>query len=203
MFFFLTGAVLGLFIAAPVGPVGILCVQRTLARGIAAGFVFGLGTSLADALYCAVAAFGVSAVAGFLNDNQLFLNFAGGIVLLFLGWHTFGAKPAETVNHQLAKGMFGSFLSAFVLTLLNPLMILPFAAVFAGTGLVVTEDAHLAALLICGVFTGSSAAWLVLSGIVSKLQGSLCPDRLHIVNRISGAIIAGLGVFCLIRVFIR
>lgn len=203
MILFLAGVALGLVIAAPLGPLGILCVQRTLTRGAAAGFVFGLGSSLADTLYCAIAAFGASAFAGFLHESQFYLNLAGGFVLILLGGHTFGAIPADSASKPICTGMFHSFLSAFFLTLVNPLMILPFAAAFAGLGVDTAGDYHMAALVVCGVFVGSSVTWLGLSGLVINLQGNFQPGRLRAVNRLAGVIIVGLGVFCLTKVFIQ
>jgi threonine/homoserine/homoserine lactone efflux protein len=201
--FFLAGVALGLSIAAPVGPLGILCIQRTLTRGITAGFIFGLGSSLADTFYAAVAVFGASAAAGFLHENQFYLSLAGGIILLFLGGHTFRVKPAVAAPKNIGAGMFRSFISAFFLTLINPLMILPIAAIFTGLGVDTVGDCRLAAFIVGGVFVGSSAAWLGLSGIVNNLQGSFHPRHLQKVNRLAGMIIAGLGVFCLIKVFIQ
>ncbi|MDR3566001.1 MAG: LysE family transporter [Negativicutes bacterium] len=202
MLLFFKAAILGFFITAPVGPVGVLCIQRTLARGMTTGFVSGLGTAAADALYCGVAAFGVTVVASFLQDNQFYLNITGGIALICLGYHIFRSQIVEAAQLATGEGMFRAFASAFFLTLANPLTILVFAAVFAGIG-VGTDDAdyRVAALIICGVFIGSSAAWLALSGMVSSVRTKFCSKRLQAVNQLSGMILVGVGVLCLIAVF--
>jgi threonine/homoserine/homoserine lactone efflux protein len=204
MIFFLKGAILGFFIAAPVGPIGLLCIQRTLARGMAAGIVSGLGTALADTLYCAVAVFGMTVIAGFLQDNQFYLNLTGGIALIYLGCYTFRSQLAEAAPTVIGDSLFSAFVSAFFLTLTNPLMILSFATVFAGIGLgAVGADYRATVLFICGVFTGSSTAWLSLSGMVSAMRTKFSPKRLRVVNLLSGMLIVGLGVFCLINVFTK
>lgn len=202
MIFFLKGSLLGFFIAAPVGPVGMLCIQRTLSQGMTAGLVFGLGTAIADVLYCSMAVFGVTVIAGFLQDNQFYLNLIGGVALIYLGCHAFRSHLADTTEMANGDSLFSAFATAFFLTLTNPLMILFFAAVFAGIGAGTTgSDFRTAILFICGVLTGSTTAWLVLSGMVSSARTKFSPNGLRRVNQLSGMILIGLGIFCLITIF--
>jgi threonine/homoserine/homoserine lactone efflux protein len=194
---FLEGIVIGFAIAAPVGPIGVLCIRRTLADGRASGFVSGLGAATADAVYGAIAAFGLTLITDFLLGGASWLRLIGGAFLLFLGIKTFFARPAERSPGVSAGGLPGAYASTFFLTLTNPTTILSFAAIFAGLGGVGANDAFSAALLVLGVFLGSTAWWLVLSGATGLFSSKLSTGGLRWVNRFSGTIIAAFGVLAL------
>ncbi len=195
---FLKGLVLGFSIAAPVGPIGVLCIRRTLAGGALRGFVTGLGTATADALYGLVAALGLTAAAAFLLDHQALLRLGGGLFLCYLGWAAFRAPPSPQASASLSGSLLGDYASAFVLTLANPLTILSFAAVFAGVGVGGEQDGRSAALVVLGVFAGSLLWWLILSGTTGFLHAEIGPSRLVWVNRLSGAVIIAFGLACLL-----
>jgi threonine/homoserine/homoserine lactone efflux protein len=196
--FFLRGLVVGFSIAAPVGPIGVLCIRRTLAQGRAVGLVTGLGAATADATYGAVAAFGLTVVSSFLLAQRGWLQAIGGAFLLYLGARTWLAPPAMTAASAKGRGLGGAYASTFVLTLTNPTTILSFVAVFAGLGLASAGgDARAAATLVAGVFLGSAAWWLILSTGVSLFRERLNLAGLRWVNRISGTIIAGFGLLAL------
>ena len=202
MIFFLKGSLLGFFIAAPVGPVGMLCIQRTLTQGMTVGLVFGLGTAVADVLYCSMAVFGVTVIADFLQDNQFYLNLIGGIALIYLGCHACRSQLADAPPLANGDSKYSAFATAFFLTLSNPLMILFFAAIFAGIGVGTTgSDSQAPVLFICGVFTGSTTAWVALSGMVNSVRSKFSPQMLQTVNQLSGMTLVGLGIFCLITIF--
>lgn len=195
---FAKGIVLGLSIAAPVGPIGVLCIRRTLAKGMANGFVSGLGAATADALYGCIAAFGVAAVSAFLLEQQFYLRLLGGIFLLYLGCSTFFSVPAETTGITGNNGLAGAYVSAFCLTVTNPMTILSFTAIFAGLGVGATGGNYvLAGVLVLGVFMGSLLWWLFLSGMVNMLRTSLEQKSMIWINRLSGACIAGFGLWSL------
>ena len=151
--FLLKGIILGFSIAAPVGPIGVLCIRRTLAGGIPAGVISGLGTALADSLYGLIAAFGITAISSLLLEQSFVLRLCGGLALLYMGRTTYLSHPADTAASSTQTGQAGNFGSAFLLTLTNPLTILSFTAMFAGLGV---GDAHnnygLAAVMVGGVF---------------------------------------------------
>jgi len=193
---FLEGIVIGFAIAAPVGPIGVLCIRRTLAEGRVSGLVSGLGAATADALYGAVAALGLIFVAEFLMGGQAWLRLVGGAFLLFLGVRTFLARPAERAAPDARSGLPGAYASTFFLTLTNPTTILSFAAIFAGLGVAgdANGDALSAMLLVLGVFLGSATWWFVLSGATSLFRTRLSVRGLRWVNRISGTVIAAFGV---------
>ena len=194
----LKGLVMGFSIAAPVGPIGVLCIRRTLGDGFPHGVVSGLGTALADAIYGCIAAFGVTAVSDFLIGSQLWLRLVGGVFLLYLGYSTFRSVPAEkaaTAGGGGLGGLAGACTSAFFLTLTNPMTIVSFAAVFAGLGLGSAPGSRAsAALLVFGVFAGSMLWWLFLSGMVHVLRSKFDQTRLVWVNRVSGLVVAAFGV---------
>lgn len=191
--------ILGLAIAAPVGPMGVLCIRRTLAHGMLHGFLTGAGTATADALYGGVAAFGVTAITAFLLDQRLYLHLIGGLFLLYLGYSTFKAVPALAAARTGGNGLASAYISALGLTLTNPQTIMSFAAVFAGLGIGNTGgDYKSAGAMVLGVFTGSLLWWLTLSGVVAALRSQFDQRRLTWVNRLSGLVIAGFGVISLL-----
>lgn len=197
--FLLKGMLIGFSIAAPVGPIGVLCIRRTLAQGRAVGLISGLGAATADALYGCVAGFGLTFVADFLVSQQDWLRLLGGVFLCYLGVKTFLARPAQGAAPAQGDGLLGAYLSTFALTLTNPLTILSFAAIFAGLGLADSGGDYLSAgMLVLGVFAGSAAWWLLLSGGVGALRSAFTLGWLVWVNRVSGALIAGFGLLALV-----
>jgi threonine/homoserine/homoserine lactone efflux protein len=191
---FLRGLIIGFSIAAPVGPIGVLCIRRTLAEGRASGFLSGLGAATADALYGCVAGFGLTIVSGFLVDQRFWIQLIGGIFLLALGVKTLRAVPAEHTAAAAGSGLAASYASTLLLTLTNPMTILSFAGIFAALGVAETSgDFSAAALLVLGVFVGSAAWWLLLSGGVGLLRDQLSAPVLRWTNRLSGVILVVFG----------
>jgi threonine/homoserine/homoserine lactone efflux protein len=197
--FLLRGLAIGFSIAAPVGPIGVLCIRRTLAAGRASGLVSGLGAATADAIYGCIAGFGLTFISNFLVSQQVWLRLIGGVFLCYLGLKTLLAKPAEQAALAKGNGLVGSYASTFFLTLTNPMTIISFAAIFAGLGLASTSEKYVSAgVLVLGVFIGSALWWLILSGGVGVFRDKFNPQGLQWVNRISGAIITGFGLFALL-----
>ncbi|MCU0538768.1 MAG: LysE family translocator [Desulfobacterales bacterium] len=195
---FLRGLVIGFSIAAPVGPIGILCIRRTLADGRLAGLLAGLGAATADAIYGCVAGFGLTVISSFLVDQRVWIQLAGGLFLLMLGIRTLAAPPARNPAAASGTGLAAGYLSTFLLTLTNPMTILSFAAIFAALGVARTGgDFAAAALLVLGVFLGSAAWWLLLSGGVGLVRERLNPAILRWVNRLSGLILVIFGAAAL------
>ncbi len=196
IYYLIQGLIIGFSIAAPVGPIGILCIRRTLGKGALTGFVSGLGAATADAVYGGIAGFGLTAVADILLEQQFMLRLIGGGFLSYLGVAAFIAKPAERAAETKERtGLGGAYLSTLALTIANPMTILSFAAVFAGLGLVNTGgDILTAGFMVLGVFLGSSLWWLTLSGLVGSCRHKLDYRGLLWVNRISGLIITGFGI---------
>lgn len=200
MDFLLKGLLLGLSIAAPVGPIGVLCIRRTLAGGMLLGVVSGLGAATADALYGSVAGFGLSFLSRFLLEQRAWLELVGGGFLVALGVRAFFAAPENAARRDRTQDLAGAFLSTLFLTLTNPLTILSFGALYAGAGLAETPGNYRAAAqLVLGVFLGSALWWLVLSLAVARFQNSIGLQAMRWINRGSGALLAGFGLFVLGR----
>jgi threonine/homoserine/homoserine lactone efflux protein len=200
MRFLLRGLIIGFSIAAPVGPIGVLCIRRTLAEGRTFGFISGLGAATADAVYGCIAGFGLAFISSFLVRQQVGLRLVGGAFLCYLGFKTFLAKSVEQAAPTTkGNGLAGAYVSTFFLTLTNPLTILSFAAIFAGLGVGDASGNYVSAgVLVLGVFIGSALWWLILSGVVGVVRTTLTPHGLRWVNRISGLIITGFGLLALL-----
>ena len=198
--FFLKGLIIGFVIAAPVGPIGVLCARRTLMHGRRAGFYSGMGAATADAIYGFIAAFGLTFISAFLIDHQFSLRLIGGGLLFYLGVKAFIARPVKKTDlPRSARHYAGLYTSTFFLTLTNPMTILSFAAVFAGFGLAGTMGSVLsAAVLIVGVFLGSGLWWLFLVGLFSIYRKRFQTHQLVWINRITGTIIIASGVLALL-----
>ena len=197
--YLLKGLIIGFSIAAPVGPIGVLCIRRTLADGHAAGLLSGLGAATADALYGCMAGFGLTLISAFLVSQQTWIRLFGGAFLCYLGVKTLLTKPAHEPAKVKKKGLLGSYASTFLLTLTNPMTILSFAAIFAGLGLASSENNFSSAgFLVLGVFIGSAAWWLLLSSVVGFFREKFGLKAMQWVNRISGLIILGFGIFALV-----
>jgi len=198
---FLKGLAFGFVLAATVGPMWVLCFRRTVASGVLTGFASGMGIAAADGLYGAVAAFGLTAISGFLLGYSFWIGLVGAAFLVYLGLKTLLAPPAEGRPESEGRSLAASFLSTLGLTLANPPTILAFAAIFAGLGLVSSADYGAAALIILGVFLGSAAWWVILATAASKLRGRLGPRIARAVNVVSGASILGFAAWQLAALF--
>ncbi|KGK88165.1 lysine transporter LysE [Desulfosporosinus sp. HMP52] len=196
--FFLKGFILGFSIAAPVGPIGILCIRRTLEYGRMAGFLSGLGAATADAAYGMIAGLGLTVITSFLIGHQAWLRIVGGIFLCYLGIRTFIKRPAENPTLVNNYGLLGNYLSTFLLTLTNPMTIIAFVGVFAGLGLGTNKSSYLSSFsLVLGVFLGSGSWWMLLSFTINIFRKRFSDSRLLWVNRVSGLIIIVFGLIAL------
>ena len=202
--FFLRGLLIGLSIAATVGPMSVLCIQRTVQKGFRYGLISGLGIATADGLYGCIAGFGLTVISTFLVHQQAWIRGIGGLFLVYLGVKTLVTRPAEraaTTTSTKAQSFVSAYASTFLLTLTNPLTILSFVAIFAGLGVGVEKNNVFSALLVVsGVFLGSSLWWILLTRGVSLLHGKITPLWLLWINRISGCIIAIFGLLALLSV---
>lgn len=196
--FFIKGLVIGFSIAAPVGPIGVLCIQRTIAYGRTSGLLTGLGAATADGFYGAIAAFGLTVISNFLVGQQFWFRLIGGAFLLYLGTKTFLSKPIDKAATENHKGLFSDYVSTVFLTLTNPTTILSFVAVFAELGLASTNGTTSSAILmVVGVILGSALWWLILSGGVSLFRTKFNVTSLAFVNKISGSVIFIFGILAL------
>jgi threonine/homoserine/homoserine lactone efflux protein len=193
--FFIKGLILGFVICVPFGPIGLLCVRRTLMDGKVAGIAAVLGASVVDAIYCAIAGLGVSYISNFLTNERTVLRLAGGLVLIAMGIKIFLTHPTEKAPEARGHGLFASFGSSFFLMLTNPLAVLVFTATFSTLGIGGWQDAHISTgMLVIGVFVGSALWAPIFVAGVHLLSPQLTPSQLRLANRIAGLILFGFGV---------
>lgn len=204
---FIKGLLIGLSVAATIGPMAVLCIQRTVSRGFWYGLISGLGIATADATYGCIAAFGLTFIAQILVSQSLWIRLIGGLFLVYLGIRTLLSQPAARGANVKANNWPGAYVSTYLLTLTNPLTILSFAAIFAGLGVGSSGNganegkSYLAAVLVVlGVFLGSACWWVILAGGISVLRGRFTARALRWINRISGMIILIFGIIALISI---
>lgn len=192
----LKGCVIGFSIAMPVGPIGLLCIKNSLTRGMAFGLAAGIGAAFADMLFGILGGFGVSALSQLIADYHMYLEGAGALFLLYLGFTTFREEIGEKVAEEASGGYWKVFISTFFLTLTNPLTILSFAGVFAGLGVgAISNDIIVLLLIASGVFIGSAIWWLMLSLGSSCFKNVMSSKARKWLNRVSGSIIFAFGLF--------
>lgn len=187
---FLQGAFIGFVMAVPLGPIGVMCIRKTLTEGRLRGLVIGLGAATADLLYCSVAAFGLTVVSDLIITHRIWFRLLGGGLLFILGIRIFGKQPPDTKKFQIYSGsILRSYLSTVLLTLTNPLAVFAFIAVFAALGLGNGLSNLSAAILAGGVFVGSFLWFMLLNSGVVLLRKRLEINGLRWVNKIAGVLI--------------
>ncbi len=200
----LRGAIIGVSIAAPVGPIGILCIRRSLTAGRAAGLATGLAATVADVLYGAIAAFGLTSVATLLLDYLDAIRLVGGLALLYLGWKTFRQAPLDPGLARAGDYVDtprGAFVSTLAVAITNPITIILFAGIFAGLGVSGGAGSRGdAGLLVLGVGLGSGGWWVLLSGGADIARRWVTARVLQMINRVAGLVILGFAVYALLAV---
>lgn len=200
--FLIKGVILGFSIAAPVGPIGILCIRRTVQYGRWSGLFSGLGAAAADTLYGVVAAFGLSLISDLLVTYELWMRLGGGAFLILLGWRTFRSKATLLPGKVPHKTLLRDFFSTFFLTMTNPLTIISYLAIFAGLGLSDIASRHLdATALIVGVFLGSALWWAILSEGVTLFRKKVSVRVMSGINKVAGALITLFGLAAIASTF--
>ncbi len=192
---FLKGLAFGFVLAATVGPMWILCFRRTIAAGALTGFVSGMGIAVADSLYGAIAAFGLTAISGLLLSYSFWVGLVGAAFLVYLGIKALIGAPSAASPEEKATGLVKAFLSTLGLTLTNPPTILAFVAIFAGLGLASSADYGAASLIVLGVFLGSAAWWIILSAAAARLRERIGPRQARAINIVSGVSILGFAAW--------
>ena len=192
------GILLGLAIAAPVGPIGLLCIRRTLEGGIVMGFATGLGAAIADGTFGAIAAFGVQAMTDWLAGHQTTFRLVGGVVMLIIAFKSFTAEPHPREIKRDIRTALGGFAVGLGLTLTNPVTIFAFVAIFAGFGLggELSGDRE-AMTLVLGVFLGSALWFLTLSSGVATVRHMISDSVFRLINRGAAVLLAAFGVYAL------
>ena len=196
--FFLKGLIIGFAMAIPIGPVGVLCIRKTLAEGHARGMFIGLGAATADSMYASMAAFGLTFISDAVTSHQFWVSLGGGSVLFYLGIRTFLSKKKKSIALTSNKGLARSYASAFFLALTNPVTIFAFVAVFAAFGLGENINIVSAAIIVLGVFAGSYLWFLTLSYVATHFRKKIDSGGLVWVNRFAGILIIVSGAVAFI-----
>jgi len=200
----LQGLLLGISIAAPVGPVALLCIRRTLERGFMSGLVSGLGAAMADVVYGGIAAAGLTLAANFLVGQQFWLRLLGGGFLVCLGISTFRSRSTEAAQVRENGNLAHDFFSTLALTASNPLTIFAFIAIFGGFGVQAGSAYRVHAfLLVLGVFLGSALWWLGLSTLVNLLRQRMTPMLITAINHTAALAIIIYGLYFVARAYLN
>lgn len=187
--FFIKGLVIGFAMAVPIGPIGIICVRKTLTEGRIHGMVIGLGAATADLFYGSIAAFGLTIISDTLQTQRVWIRLVGGALLIFLGIRTFRARPADPNLPLRHTGKLRSYFTTIFLTFTNPITIFVFIAVFSALGLGEGLAFFSASFLVSGVFLGSGLWFLILSSGVTLFRKKLDLTGMKWVNKIAGVLI--------------
>jgi len=199
------GFFVGLMVTIPLGPIGVLIVQRTLNKGRVSGFVSGLGAAFADSIFAIIAGFGISYIISFIKSQQVYFQIFGGLVILLLGIHIFYTNPVRQLRLQRLKKnrLHHDFFSVFLLTITNPMAILFFLAMFAGIHVTGTEINVLGmASLVLGVFSGAAGWWFLLSFIVSLFRERFRLKNIWWMNKVAGVIVFFIGLLAILSVWV-
>lgn len=206
-----SGLVIGLIVAVPIGPVNLICIRRTLAFGPSNGFMAGLGAAAGDGVFAIVTGFGLTAVSQLIEGFSIPLEMAGGALLLFFGWSTFFTDPHlrdadKLVYRNGASSLAGAMASTFALTITNPATLLAFAGLIAGFGGLAgaREPSFVSAgFVVAGVIGGSTAWWLTLTTVVGLIHARIDDHVMHVINRVSGFLIASFGAAVLTHLLLK
>jgi threonine/homoserine/homoserine lactone efflux protein len=200
----LKGLLLGLSVTVPLGPIGIICVHRTLSRGRWSGLVSGLGAAAADTFFAGVAGFGLSFFINFFQKQQLYLMLGGGVTLVVLGLYLFFSNPANQVRQpKKSTNLVSDFFSVFFLTISNPITIIFFGAFFASLDILEDGSFDKTLLVITGIFSGCLLWWFTLTTLVNMFRRKFHLRRLWYMNRITSIIIVAFGVITIASIFFR
>jgi threonine/homoserine/homoserine lactone efflux protein len=201
---FLQGMLVGISLAAPVGPIALVCIQRALSAGRWHGIASGLGVATADAFYAAITVFGITLLSGFLLEWQWFFRLTGGVILIGVGLWIFRAVPPEIRGSADGDSYTKDFAATFALTLANLLTILFFITILPGFGVVFSGGSFVpAAVFVFGIFAGEVVWWVALSWLLGSLNMTLTRARLILINRFAGFLICAFGIALVLSAFIR
>ena len=204
--FLIKGLIVGFLASIPLGPVGVLCIQRTINKGRTSGVFSGMGAATVDSFYALVAAFGLTFIINFIVEQQFYIQLIGGGVLIFLGVKIFNTNPIRQIRrHRRKKNkLIEDYFSVFLLTLSNPLALFLFVAAFAGIGMVGSDNRSLkSSFIILGVFLGAMIWWFALTFFINLFRKKFRLKQLWWINKIAGLIIIIFGTAAMFFVFIK
>lgn len=204
---FFKGIIMGLLVSAPLGPVGVVCIQRTINRGVKSGFISGIGAAAADTVYAIIAVLGLGFVINFIKEEKYWIQLVGAIIIILFAIKIFYTNPAVEVRNKRNKKSkpFEEFVSIFFVTLSNPAVFFAFIAFFAWFNVVSEENTNYfsALLLVAGIFAGALSWWYILSALISKFRKRIRLKNIWWLNKIMGIIVFICGVFALVELFLK
>jgi len=204
--FLIKGILVGFLASIPLGPVGVLCIQRTINKGRLSGMFSGMGSATVDAFFALVAALGLTYIINFIEEQQFYIQLIGGVVLIVVGARIFYANPIKQIRrHRRRKNkLIEDYFSVLFLTLSNPVAIFLFVAAFAGIGIVSSNDSTLdSSFIVIGVFFGAMFWWLTLTFLVDLFRKRFRLKQLWWINKIAGVIVVVFGVAAMLSVFFK
>lgn len=199
LWFLAVGIVIGIAVAAPVGPVNVICIQKAMRNGVRCAFLVGLGAAAGDTLFGAVAAFGLSSLSSLLMSVERWLALGGAVILAVMGFVTWRSHPHLSDPVPLSRDITHGMAATFALTITNPMTALAFVALFTSVGFTRTESLGDAATIVGGVFLGSALWWLFLSWAADTISGRLSDRHLDLINHGSAILIWGFAVVALVK----
>jgi threonine/homoserine/homoserine lactone efflux protein len=201
--FFIQGIVIGLTLAVPIGPISLLCIQRTIADGRLHGVISGLGVSTADSFYAAITVLGLTAISSLIVTYQYLFRSLAGVILVLIGIRVFMLVPAGVSEKSEHETYFKDYLSMVVIAIANPMTLIFFLVILPGFGVIIQESAFLPATgFVAGVFFGSAIWWIILCGSIGSVRSRISVKNLGLINRISGVLISCFGAGMLILLII-
>ncbi len=204
--FLIKGLIVGFLASIPLGPVGVLCIQRTINKGRYSGLISGMGAATVDMFFALVAALGLTYIINFIEEKQFFIQLIGGGILILLGAKIFNTNPIKQIRkHRRKKNkLIEDYLSVLFLTLSNPLAVFLFIAAFAGIGMVTSNDSSLkSSLIVLGVFLGATLWWSTLTFLIDFFRKHFRLKQLWWINKIAGILIIVFGVVAMLSVFFK
>jgi threonine/homoserine/homoserine lactone efflux protein len=201
--YILKGILIGLSVSIPLGPIGILVIQKTLSSGKVRGFITGMGAAFADIVYAIIASLGISIVIDIITKHHIYFQIIGGLFLIYLSAKVFFSNPIKQLRATKgSSNLMGDFLSTFALTISNPMAFFLFLGVFAGIGFLNNDFKPWQSIyIIFGVLIGTSLWWYALSLFISLFRSKIRIRRLNWINKISGIVILAFGIAALVSIF--
>ena len=199
---FIQGIGIGILVSAPLGPIGVLVIQKTLSKGRNSGFITGMGAATADTFYAVIAGFGVAIITLFLNAYQQEIRVVGGVILLGFAYFTFNSNVAKQVRASSVgkQNYFTDFLSTFLLTMSNPIPFVVFGISFASLGMA-DKELHNVVIVVLGVISGAVLWWFGLVSFVNVFRHKFKLKQLWWINKITGIVVALFAVFVLVSAY--
>lgn len=205
----LSGVVMGLIAAVPIGPVNLICIRRSFAFGPLNGFVSGLGAALGDGIFAAIMGFGLTWIAQMIEGYATIIELIGGAMMVWMGYRTFISPPVprclDTKTDSEGTNLVRAMVSTFALTITNPVTLLSFGVMFAGLGGLAggAGSFHDAGFVVAGVVVGSAGWWLALTTIIGIFHTRIDEKAMRIINRACGALVMACGLAVLIHLAIK